>query len=118
MASVVTVTVTPRGLEQLYSLFYCHLITCILLKMYYFKPRFAFFKHLIYFSAMEEMLIHKGQSTVIEFLSKISTIDAQMGSSKHQHVTRRVRSKDVGICCVTNVLFRRKCKSDVNRLRQ
>jgi hypothetical protein len=42
---------------------------------------------------MEEMLIRKGQSTVIEFLSKISTIDAQTGPSKHQHVTQRVRSK-------------------------
>ena len=42
---------------------------------------------------MEEMLILKGQNTVIEFLSKISTIDAQTGPSKHQHVLRRVRSK-------------------------
>ena len=39
------------------------------------------------------MLIHKVQSTVIGFLSKISTIGAQTGSSKNQHVARRVRSK-------------------------
>jgi len=51
------------------------------------------FRHLTYFSALEEMPIHKRQSTVIEFLSKISTIDVQRGSSKHEHVVRRVCSK-------------------------
>jgi len=42
IASVVTVTVTSRGPEQLYSLFYCHLIICIRLKNELFQTSFPF----------------------------------------------------------------------------
>jgi hypothetical protein len=55
-----------------------HLLHCDHLyssKKYYFKTRFNSL------SAMEEILIHKAQSTVFEFLSTISTVVAQTGSS-------------------------------------
>jgi hypothetical protein len=81
-------------------------------KMYYIKTRFTSF------SAMEEILIHKGQSMVLEFLSTISKIDAQTGFSRHQHVLRRLRSKTPASVTSQRNYLEKKCKSDVNRLRQ